>query len=185
MAAIDVSTFQITTDRLLLRPPREEDFPGWVAFAADPAAMEFLGGVQAPSLVWRTFVGAVGGWHVQGFGIFSVIERATGDWVGRLGTIQPFGWPGTEVGWAILPSRWGRGYATEGAAAAIGFAVDGLGWDEVIHCIEEGNTASERVAEKLGSVRLRTARLPAPQEVEVVVWGQSAADWRARRSEVS
>ena len=181
MPGIDVATFEITTDRLVLRPPREEDFAAWVAFAADPAAMEFLGGVQPAPLVWRTFVGAIGGWHVQGFGIFSVIERDTGEWVGRLGTIQPYGWPGTEVGWGIVPSRWGRGYAPEGAAAAIDFAVDRLGWDEVIHCIEEGNTASERVAQKLGSDRLRTARLPPPQEVDVVVWGQSASDWRARR----
>jgi len=148
--AIDVSTFEITTDRLPLRPPREEDFPGWVAFAAEPAAMEFLGGVQEPSLVWRTFVGAVGG---------PLDHREDPEALD-------------------VP-------AADGAAAAIGFAVDGLGWDEVIHCIEEGNTASERVAEKPGSVRLRTARLPAPQEVEVVVWGQSAADWRTRRSGVS
>jgi RimJ/RimL family protein N-acetyltransferase len=179
--AIDVATFEITTDRLLLRPPREEDFAGWVAFASDPQTMEFLGGVQPPPLVWRTFVGSVGGWHIQGFGILSVIERETGEWVGRLGTIQPFGWPGTEVGWGIVRSRWGMGYATEGAAAAIDFAVDRLGWDEIIHCIEEGNTASERVAEKLGSRRLRTTRLPPPQEVDVVVWGQSAAEWRDRR----
>ena len=181
MPGIDVATFEITTARLVLRPPREEDFAGWVAFAADPAAMEFLGGVQPAPLVWRTFVGAIGGWHVQGFGIFSVIERATGEWVGRLGTIQPYGWPGTEVGWGIVPSRWGRGYAPEGAAAAIDFAVDRLGWDEVIHCIEEGNTASERVAQKLGSHRLPTARLPPPQEVDLAAWGQSASDWRARR----
>ena len=58
--------------------------------------------------------------------------------------------------------------------------MDRLGWDEMIHCIEEGNTASERVAAKLGSERLRTTRLPPPHEVDVVVWGQSAAEWRAR-----
>lgn len=181
MPAIDVSAFEITTERLVLRPPREEDFAGWAAFAADPRAMEFLGGVQPSSVAWRGFVGAVGGWHVQGFGILSVIERATGEWVGRLGTIQPYGWPGTEVGWGIVSSRWGRGYATEGAAAAIDFAVDRLGWAEVIHCIEDANLSSIRVAEKLGSRRLRTARLPPPNEVEVAVWGQTAAEWRARR----
>jgi len=181
---IDVATFEITTDRLLLRPPREEDFHAWVTLAADPAVMATLGGVQPAPLVWRTFVGAIGGWHVQGFGLFSVFERATGEWVGRLGAIHPYGWPGTEVGWAVVHSRWGRGYATEGAAAAIDFAVDRLGWHEVIHCIEDGNTASERVARKLGAARLRTAVLPPPQEVEVVIWGQSAADWRRRRREV-
>ena len=101
--------------------------------------------------------------------------------MGRLGPIEPLGWPGTEVGWGIASSRWGRGYGTEGAAAAIDFAVERLGWSEVIHCIEDDNLASIRVAQKLGSRRLRTARLPPPNEVGLVVWGQSAADWRARR----
>lgn len=180
--AIDVSTFEITTERLILRPPREEDFAGWVALAADPVAMEYLGGVQPAPVVWRTFVGAIGGWHVQGFGLLSVIERETGEWVGRLGTIQPYGWPGTEVGWAIVRSRWGRGYAPEGAAAAMDFAVDRLGWDEVIHCIEDANLPSIRVAEKLGSRRLRTTTLPPPHVVDLTVWGQTADDWRSRRA---
>ncbi len=53
--------------------------------------------------------------------------------MGRLRPIEPLGWPGTEVGWGIAPSRRGRGHATEGAEAAIDFAVDRLGWSEVIH----------------------------------------------------
>lgn len=181
MPSPDVVVVEVLTERLLLRPPRGEDFPAWAAFAADPVAMEFLGGVQPAPVAWRAFLSAVGGWHVQGFGIFSVIERDSGEWVGRLGPIEPLGWPGTEVGWGIASSRWGRGYGTEGAAAAIDFAVERLGWSEVIHCIEDDNLASIRVAQKLGSRRLRTARLPPPNEVGLVVWGQSAADWRARR----
>lgn len=181
MPPADVSSVEVLTERLLLRPPREEDFPAWAGFAADPVAMEFLGGAQPAPVAWRAFLSAVGGWHIQGFGIFSAIERETGEWVGRVGPIEPLGWPGTEVGWGIVRSRWGRGYATEGATAAMDYAVDRLGWTEVIHCIEDENTASIRVAQKLGSRRLRTARLPPPNAVDLVVWGQSAADWRARR----
>ena len=115
--------------------------------------------------------------------MFSVIERDTGEWVGRLGPWHPEGWPGTEVGWGIRRDRWGRGYATEGAVAALDWAFATLGWTDVIHCIDEENTASARVAERLGSRRLRTARLPAPYEgSEVVVWGQTADEWRARRA---
>ncbi len=182
MAPCDVPAVEVHTDRLLLRPPRQEDFPAWAAFAADPEAMTFLGGVQPAPVAWRGFLSAVGGWHVQGFGIFSAIERATGDWVGRIGPNEPLGWPGSDVGWGIVASRQGRGYITEGAAAAIDYAVDRLGWSEVIHCIEDDNLASIRVAKKLGSRRLRTARLPPPHEAEVVIWGQSAGDWRAHRA---
>lgn len=181
MPSPDVAAVEVVTERLLLRPPRGEDFPAWARFAADPEAMTFLGGVQPAPLAWRALLTTVGGWHVQGFGMFSVIERATGAWVGRVGPLHPVGWPGTEVGWGIARERWGRGYATESAAAAMDYAIDRLGWTEVIHCIEDENLASIRVAERLGSRRLRTARLPPPADVDVVVWGQTADDWRARR----
>lgn len=172
----------ILTDRLLLRPPLAEDFEGWSGFMADAESTRFLGGVQAASTGWRGFLSVVGAWQIQGFGMFSVIERETGAWVGRLGPWMPVGWPGTEVGWGIARERWGRGYATEGAAAAIDWAVEHLGWSEVIHCIEEENAPSIRVAERLGSRRLRAARLPPPIEADVVVWGQSADDWRSGRA---
>ena len=63
-------------------------------------------------------------WALQGFSMFSVIEKASGDWIGRLGPWAPEGWPGTEVGWGIVRSAWGKGYATEGAAATIDWAFD-------------------------------------------------------------
>lgn len=176
---------QILTDRLLLRPPRREDFDGWAGFMADGESMRYLGGPVEPPAAWRVFLMAVGAWQVQGFGMFSVIERETGEWVGRVGPHRPLGWPGTEVGWGIVRSRWGRGYAPEAARAAIDWAVDILGWTEVIHCIEDDNVASIRVAERLGSRRLRTARLPPPIGVDIVVWGQAADDWRARRGEAT
>lgn len=172
----------ITTERLILRPPRAEDFPAWAAFMADAESTHHLGGVQEPPTAWRGFLSAVGGWQIQGFGMFSAIERETGDWVGRVGAVMPLGWPGTEVGWAIVRERWGRGYATEAATAAIDWVVDALGWTEVIHCIGDANAASIRVAERLGSRRLREARLPPPLHIDVVVWGQSADDWRSRRA---
>jgi RimJ/RimL family protein N-acetyltransferase len=112
--------------------------------------------------------------------MFSVLERDTGRWVGRVGPLHPEGWPGDEVGWGIVRDAWGRGYATEAAAAAVEWAFDALGWTEVIHCIDEGNTASERVAEHLGSRRLRRAVLPPPHPVELTVWGQTRHEWRAR-----
>jgi RimJ/RimL family protein N-acetyltransferase len=86
------------------------------------------------------------------------------------------------VGWAISRDCWGRGYATEGAAAAISWAFEHLGWSEVIHAIVPGNVASEGVARKLGSRNRGVARLPAPCEDEpVAIWGQSREEWFARQ----
>jgi RimJ/RimL family protein N-acetyltransferase len=112
--------------------------------------------------------------------MFSIIEKASGRWIGRLGPWQPEGWPGTEVGWGLLPNAWGKGYATEGATAAIDWAFDVLGWSEVIHCIDVNNTASARVAERLGSVRRGRGAMPPPYDHEAVdIWGQSRSEWQA------
>jgi len=68
-----------------------------------------------------------GAWHLRGFVMFSVIARSTGRWVGRLGPRHPEGWPGPEIGSAIIRPCWGRGYATEGAAATMDWVFDVLG----------------------------------------------------------
>lgn len=171
------------TERLILRRPAAEDLDGWAAFSADPVATEHLGGPVERSVAWRQLCTMAGAWEINGFAMFSVIERATGKWVGRLGPWMPDGWPGTEVGWGVAAEFAGRGYAYEGAVAAMDYAVDVLGWDEVIHTIAPENTRSIRLAQRLGSTNLRPVQLPAPYaDVRVDAWGQSAAQWRAGRA---
>ncbi len=148
---------------------------------ADPEAARWIGGPLSRAMAWRGFLTVVGAWEIQGFGMFSVLERDTGAWVGRLGPWMPEGWPGPEVGWGIVRSHWGRGYATEGSAAAVDWAFDVLGWAEVIHCIEPANAASIRVAERLGARRRGRGRLPEPFPVPVNIWGQTREEWRSRR----
>lgn len=179
---MSVFDLRLETDRLLLRPPQAQDEEAFIAFCADPVVMAHLGGVQAPSVAWRSFCGLAGAWQLFGFSMFSVIEKETGLWVGRVGPWQPRHWPGTEVGWSIQRQAWGRGYAPEAAEAAIQWAFDHLGWHEVIHTIAPANANSQAVARKLGSARLRGGTLPAPHEDAVVdIWGQSRQDWTARR----
>ncbi|HVN00790.1 MAG TPA: GNAT family N-acetyltransferase [Caulobacteraceae bacterium] len=173
----------IETERLILRPLEPPDFEPWAAFMTDEEATRYIGGVQSRSQAWRGFMSVAGAWAMDGFAMFSVIEKSSGRWVGRLGPWMPAEWPGTEVGWGVIRDCWGRGYATEGAAAAIDWAFDQLGWTEVIHCIDPMNAASQRVARRLGSQILRRGRLPPPfDEVEIDVWGQSREVWRARRA---
>lgn len=164
----------IETARLILRPTALEDFAGWAELMSDPVASKFIGGPMAPPAAWRGLTSMAGAWTLQGFGMFSVIEKATGQWIGRLGPWYPHAWPGTEVGWSLLQSAWGQGYATEGASAAMNWVVDHLGWTEIIHCIDPANTPSQAVARRLGSQILRRTHLPAPFEhIEVDIWGQS------------
>lgn len=171
----------LETERLILRAPKPEDFDAWADFMADPEASKYLGGAVVRPAAWRSMCTMAGAWIVRGFSMFAVEEKATGRWVGRLGPWQPEAWPGTEVGWGIVRDCWGKGYATEGAAAAIDWAFDTLGWTEVIHCIDEDNEPSKAVARRLGSRHLRDAITPPPLEWPVQVWGQSREAWLARR----
>jgi RimJ/RimL family protein N-acetyltransferase len=123
-----------------------------------------------------------GAWALTGVAMFSVIDRETGQWLGRIGPWQPLGWPGTEVGWGLHPDAQGKGYGIEAATAAIDYAFDHLGWTEVIHCIDPDNTGSQNLARALGSANLGPAVLPPPFEAfPVDRWGQSREAWRARR----
>lgn len=173
----------LVTEHLILRPPAQDDLDGWADFHADPETMRFLGGPIGRAASWRVLCTMAGAWHIRGFSMFSLIERSSGRWVGRVGPWQPEGWPGTEVGWGVLREFAGRGYAREAAIASIDFAFDLLGWKEVIHCIDPENKGSIRLAESLGAVDRGPAQLPPPLDVfPVNRWSQSATAWKARRS---
>ncbi|KQU53008.1 acetyltransferase [Sphingomonas sp. Leaf339] len=174
------------TPRLILRPLAAEDWEPWAAFHAEEETMRFLGGVQPRGVAWRSLCGMAGAWTIRGFSMFSVILRDSGEWIGRIGPHQPDGWPGTEVGWGIARAFAGQGYAHEAAVAAMDYAVDMLGWDDVIHTIDPDNTGSIALATRLGSVNRGPVTLPPPlHEFRVDAWGQSAAEWRARRATAS
>lgn len=177
----------LTTARLILRPPQQEDFDGFAEMAAEADTMRFIGGYAMRDAAWRTMAQLSGSWALLGYGMFSVLKRDTGEWIGRLGPWRPGGkeggWPGDEVGWGVKASAMGQGYAAEGATAAIDWAFDHLGWDHVIHCIDKDNAPSIALAERLGSPREREdVSLPAPFDMfKVDIYGQSKAAWKARK----
>ncbi len=174
----------LETTRLILRPSRPEDFDAFADFMSDEEYARHVGGAQNRSLAWRGFLQIAGAWHLQGFSMFSVISKATGAWIGRVGPWMPEGWPGTEVGWGIIRSCCNKGYATEAAIASINWAFSSLGWDEVIHAIDPDNEASIAVAKKLGSRNRGRGRLPPPHEDSPVdIWGQTRDEWQARVTE--
>lgn len=150
----------VTTERLDLR-----------RFALDD--LDELAGVFANEAVWRFPYGRGFGrdetanfldaqmrhWDDYGFGCWVARRRDTGRVVGYLGlsipTFLPEILPAVEVGWRLHPDEWGKGFATEGATAALreGFGVMELG--EICSVPQRENSASVRVAERLG---MRLAR---------------------------
>jgi RimJ/RimL family protein N-acetyltransferase len=176
---------ELHTERLLLRPTALEDFERWAELIADPEVARFIGGAQPRALAWRSFLTMAGAWSLTGVAMFSVIEKATGRWIGRVGPWQPEGWPGSEVGWSLCRDAWGKGYAVEAASAAMDYAVDTLGWTDIIHSIDPANAPSQRVAQSLGSTLRGRCQLPAPHEnAPCELWAQTAEEWRARRNEL-
>jgi RimJ/RimL family protein N-acetyltransferase len=172
----------LETERLVLRPPRLEDLDRWAEMMADAETARFIGGVQPKPAVWRYVMTAAGAWALTGVSMFSVIEKSSGLWIGRVGPWQPYGWPGSEIGWGLRRDAWGKGYAVEAAAATMDYAFDVLGWDDVIHSIDPENAASINVARRLGSTNRGPGQLPPPYEAaRVDLWGQTRAEWMARR----
>ena len=173
---------RLETERLILRVPELDDLDRWAELMANEDAARFIGGVAPKPVVWRMIMQMVGAWEVTGISMFSVVEKQTNRWVGRVGPWQPYAWPGTEVGWGLHPDAWGKGYAREAAAASIDYAFDVLQWTEVIHLVHPENVRSRRVAERLGSTLLRHERMPAPYDGEPSeVWGQTRDEWQLNR----
>jgi RimJ/RimL family protein N-acetyltransferase len=145
-----MSTLQ--TDRLVLRPFRESDLDGYAAMCANAEVMHYLGESKplTRAEAWRSMAVVVGHWQLRGYGMWAVEERQSGEFVGRIGCWNPEGWPGLEIGWTLRREFWGRGFATEGARAAIQYAFAELHQDRIISLIRPDNLNSIRVAERVG-----------------------------------
>lgn len=170
---------RIETSRLMLRPPVPSDFDDWVKFHADEEVMKFLGGTQSRPMAWRGFCSYLGSWQFLGFGMFAVVLKETGEWIGRIGPINPEAWPDKEVGWGILSKYSGKGFALESAIASMDYAFDVLGWDNLIHTIAPENFNSQKLAARLGSRELYETKLPDPfSHLQVKAWGQSKSEWQ-------
>ena len=144
---------EIETDRLRLRALRADDFDPYATMMADPDVTRYLadGKPLSRADAWRQLAMILGHWELRGFGLWAVEEKATGDLLGRIGCYDPEGWPAFEIGYTLARHAWGKGYASEGAAAALEYARTVLGKRDITSVIKTGNEGSVRVATKLGA----------------------------------
>lgn len=147
----------LSTDRLALRGWRASDLDPFAALNADAEVMRFfpapLSSAESDALVERIGVH----WEAHGFGLWAVERRDDGRFIGFVGLSVPgFGAPFTpcvEIGWRLERGAWGRGYATEGARAALAYGFSELGLGEVVSFTATENRASRRVMDRLGMRR--------------------------------
>jgi RimJ/RimL family protein N-acetyltransferase len=146
----------LETERLLLRPLRQDDLDEYAAIMADPEVVRYLGSPpMTRDQAWRHIALMLGHEQLRGWTNNAVVETATGRLLGRCGLWQPEGWPGVEVGWALGRFAWGRGFATEAAIAWRDWAFANLDVDELVSVIHRDNEPSKRVADRIGHQYLR------------------------------
>lgn len=152
---------ELTTPRLLLRGFQPSDLDAYAEMMTDPEVTRYIGDGKsvARTDAWRQMALFAGHWVLRGFGIWAVEERATGTLMGRIGFWQPEGWPGFELAYTLGRQFWGRGFATEGARAALTYGRETLGRKDIISLIRPANSASVRVAEALGATNTETIEL--------------------------
>jgi RimJ/RimL family protein N-acetyltransferase len=146
----------ITTERLILRPWKEDDFLPYAEMNADPRVREFF-----PSILTREQSDAEVR-HFQtthekdGFCFFAAELIATGEFAGFIGlqtmtfVVPRVAQPAVEIGWRLSPLHWGKGLATEGARGVIRYAFATLRLREVVAITVPANLRSRRVMEKIG-----------------------------------
>jgi RimJ/RimL family protein N-acetyltransferase len=149
----------VTTPRLLLRPLAADDLDHLVRLFADPAVMRFLsptGALRSRAETEEAHRKLLDHWQEYGYGVWSVVEQASGAFAGRCGLRHLPELQAVEILWTLFPEFWGQGYATEAARACLRYGFETM-LERVISFTWTINERSRRVMEKLGMRYEKTA----------------------------
>jgi len=158
----------IETNRLILRAPHLDDLPAMTEFFATERS-HMVGGPKDAMGCWSSLTSRIGHWALNGFGLWHLTEKASGDFVGWAGMINAPGWQEPELGWTLMAEAEGKGLGFEAAEAARAYAARHQGLNGVISYIAHANDRSRALAERLGAT-LET------EEAELL--GKRAQIWR-------
>jgi RimJ/RimL family protein N-acetyltransferase len=144
----------LETERLILRPWRDEDRAPYAAMVGDPYVRRFylvtMNREQADAAI-DTYIEYL---QRDGFGLLAVERKSDGAFIGDVGlvpVVMPIrGNPPVEIGWLLGQQYWGNGYAVEAARAWIDVAFNKLALPEIVAWTAVSNLPSQRVMQKLG-----------------------------------
>jgi RimJ/RimL family protein N-acetyltransferase len=143
---------ELATERLILRGWRLDDFPAYAEFYGDKDLRKFVGGRAPLAQAWEAFCGDLGHWVLRNYGVFAIEVRARGQVAGFAGLWHPIDLAEPELCWSLFRGHQGKGYATEAARRAQVWANKVLGLPALMSYVHPKNTASCKVAERLGAV---------------------------------
>jgi RimJ/RimL family protein N-acetyltransferase len=157
MAGRDRVARELRTDRLRLRRWLPTDRAPFAALNADPRVMEHFPAALSREESDTLVAGIEAHFEQYGFGVWAVEIPSFTSFAGFIGLSIPrfeaHFTPCVEIGWRLAAEHWGRGYATEGALAALTFGFQTLGLGEIVSFTVPGNLRSRRVMERIGMVR--------------------------------
>lgn len=144
----------IKTNRLILRQWQQSDLKPFAALNADPHVMEFfpnpLTQEQSDQLVLKLSEKI----SHNGWGVWAVSLMDTAEFIGCIGlnTVEFHAHftPAVEIAWRLAYTHWGKGYATEGAKAALQYGFETLKLPELVAFTTINNLRSRHVMEKIG-----------------------------------
>ncbi|MFJ9852853.1 GNAT family N-acetyltransferase [Streptomyces sp. NPDC101150] len=140
----------LTTDRLVLRPWSTDELTAVVSDAhLTHWAQDFP--AEGDRVIAQILTEAPEG--LNAYGHRQIIERSSGLVIGSIGLFWPPNDGSLELGYGIVASRRGRGYASEAGRALVAFALTAPGVHTVYANVELSNPASVRVLEKAGLQR--------------------------------
>ncbi len=145
------------TERLILRPWREDDLPSFAQMNADPEVMRYFLKPLTGDESREYFESFRQRMIENGFGFWALEERSSGELAGfvglnRPGYTLPFS-PCVEIGWRLRKTFWGKGYAPEAAARALRVGFEEYGLESIVAFTALPNMPSQRVMEKIGMSR--------------------------------
>jgi len=144
----------LVTPRLLMRPFTESDLGELFSLYSDTEVMKYINGGIAQTLEeTKTALNRmIGNFAKHGYGMFALFERKEKRFIGRCG-LQPLEDSGLiELGYTLIPSAWGKGFATEASMEVLRSAFRDWGLEKVVAISLEENRASTRVMEKIGMI---------------------------------
>ena len=148
---------ELRTERLLLRRWLLSDRAPFAALNTDPQVIEFLSGSASQAESDERAARIDADFDLHGFGLWAVEIRDVAPFIGFIGLAVPrfelSFTPCVEIGWRLSADHWGRGYATEGARAALAFGFDVVGLPEIVSYTVPANLRSRRVMERIGMHR--------------------------------
>ena len=118
-------------------------------------------------------IGPMASYRGNGFGLYRVQVKASGETVGLCGLVKRMTLPDVDLGYALLPEFFGQGYAVEAGKAVLGDARARLGIGRIVAITDPANVPSVRVLEKLGFRYEKLLRLT-PDATELKLFASTA-----------